>query len=302
MSLLGKRWEPDGRDALSPFGRLALSVVVTGVIGYLLEYIGTEKVHAFANSQPQTIYAATAIWAFALGPLLVLFRKSSILVPMLIVGVLFTILVLFNHYYFVIWAFSGGAFVETGALSSPRIWEFREGAILGLHHPLLIALAAGAIETVVVPVSVLIQKLITLKLRKKPDVSLEETEELFGQSVTPRNALKPKRDFGFYFMRFIFFSYGAYFAYMITGLLVNGKGLPVVTMFFISPPETVNTIMKITLMVSLAAVGAFNAGVRGTTCAFPWPSGLQRRSTPPMLRACLRSECSHSSHLLTTRW
>src|SRR5882724_8080588 len=243
MNLFGRRWEPDGLDALSPTGRLVLSLVVTGAVGYLLEYIGTEQLGAFANSDPRTIYGATAVWAFGLGPLIVALRKASILVPMLIVGVLFMVVVLFNHYYFV-------------------IWEFREGAILGLHHPLLIALAAGAIETVVVPVSVLVQKLVTLKLRKAPTVPLEQVEELFESSVTPRAALKPRRDFGFVFMRIIFFAYGIYFAYMLIGLLVGGKGLPVVGMFFISPPETVNTIMKLTLMITLASVGAFNAGVR----------------------------------------
>jgi choline dehydrogenase-like flavoprotein len=261
MNLFGRRWEPDGLDALSPTGRLILSMVVTGAVGYLLEYIGTEQLGAFANSDPRTIYGATAVWAFGLGPLIVALRKASILVPMLIVGVLFMIVVLFNHYYFVTWQFSGGSFHEVG-LWSPRIWEFREGAILGLHHPLLIALAAGAIETVVVPVSVLVQKLVTLKLRKPPAVPLEQVEELFESSVTPRTALKPRRDFGFVFMRIIFFAYGIYFAYMLIGLLVGGKGLPVVGMFFISPPETVNTIMKLTLMITLASVGAFNAGVR----------------------------------------
>src|SRR5215471_11990879 len=261
MRLLGRRWEDDGRDALSPFWRLALSIVVSGAVGYLLEYIGTEKLNAFANSDPSTIYAATAVWAFALGPLLVVLRKASILIPMFIVGLLFGVLVLFNHYHFIMWQFSAGSFHEIG-LWAPRIWEFREGAILGLHHPLLIALAAGAIETVVVPVSVILQKLLTLKLRKKPAVPLEEVQNLFESSVTPRDTLRPKRDFGFVFMRIIFFSYGIYFAYMIVGLLVNGKDLPVVGMFFISPPETVNTIMKITLMISLAGVGAFNEGVR----------------------------------------
>jgi len=205
MNLFGRRWEPDGLDALSPTGRLGLSMVVTGAVGYLLEYIGTEQVGAFANSDSRTIYAATAVWAFGLGPLIVALRKASILVPMLIVGVLFMIVVLFNHYYFVTWQFSGGSFHEVG-LWSPRIWEFREGAILGLHHPLLIALAAGAIETVVVPVSVLVQKLVTLKLRKAPAVTIEQGEELFEPSVRPGAALRPRRGFGFVVLRIIFFA------------------------------------------------------------------------------------------------
>ncbi len=262
MSLFGKRWEPDGRDALSPKMRMLLSIVVSGVLGYLLEYIGIEVFHAFTNANPNTIYGATAIWALALGPLLVLLRKAALWVPMAIVGVLFAFAALFNHYHFIIWEFANGAFVDTGKLWAPRIWEFRDGQLFGLRHPFLIALVAGIIETVVVPASVWTQKLLTLGLRKKAGAPLEEIAPLFASSVGPLSELKPKRDFGFYFLRFIFLAYGVYFSYQILALLISAKGLPAVNMFFINPPETLNTFMKIVLMLSLATVGAFNAGVR----------------------------------------
>lgn len=264
----GKRWEPDGRDELSPVKRMLLSIVVSGVVGFALEYVGLEVLHAFTNASPITLYAATAIWAFGLGPLLVVLRKASIVVPMLIVGVVFAILVLFNEFHFIVWNFAGGSFADTGNLWAPRIWEFREGAIFGLDNPLLIALAAGAIETVVVPVSIVLQKLLTLGLRKKEAVPLKEVEAFFQGSVLPRGEFKLKRDFGFFLMRFIFFAYGAYFVYMIVGLLVGGRNLPIVSMMFINPPETVNTVMKLTLMISLSALGAYNAAIRPYAAIF----------------------------------
>ena len=262
MSLFAKHWEPDGRDGLSPSGRLILSIVVTGVVGFLLEFIGIEVLGVFDNSAPGTIYIVTGIWAFGLGPVIHVLRRSSIIIPMAIVGALFAVLVLFNHYSFINWSFvPGQGFVEAG-LASPRIWEFRDGQLLGISHPLLIAIVAGLIETIVVPVSIFLQRLITLGKVPKQDVTIKDEEETFKSSVGGPDELKVKHDFGFHFMRFIFFAYGIYFVYMIIGLLVNGRNLPVVDMFFINTPETVNSVMKLVLMISMANVAAFNRNVR----------------------------------------
>lgn len=262
MSLFAKHWEPDGRDSLSPSGRLLLSIIVTGIVGFLLEYIGIEVLNVFDNSDPATLYIVTGIWAFGLGPVIHALRRSSMIVPMAIVGGLFAVLVLFNHYSFIEWAFvPGEGFREVG-LTSPRIWEFRDGQLLGLRHPLLIALVAGIIETIVVPVSIFLQRLVTIGRVPKPAVPLKEIEETFKGSVGSADELKVKRDFGFHFMRFIFFAYGIYFVYMIIGLLANGRNLPVVDMFFINTPETVNSVMKLVLMISMANLAAFNRDVR----------------------------------------
>lgn len=262
MSLFAKHWEPDGRDSLSPAGRLLLSIVVTGIVGFLLEFIGIEVLNVFDNSAPATLYIVTGIWAFGLGPVIYLLRRSSMLIPMAIVGGLFAVLVLFNHYSVIEWAFvSGEGFKEIG-LRAPRIWEFRNGQLLGIQHPLLIALVAGLIETIVVPVSIFLQRLVTAGRVPTPEVSLKEVEETFKSSVGSPDELKVKHDFGFHFMRFIFFAYGIYFVYMVIGLLVNGRTLPVVDMFFINSPETVNSVMKLTLMICMANLAAFNRDVR----------------------------------------
>lgn len=262
MSLFATHWQPDGRDSLSPTGGLILSIVVTGVVGFLLEYIGIEILNVFDNSAPGTIYIVTGIWAFGLGPVIHFLRRSSMLIPMAIVGGLFAVLVLFNHYSFLNWAFvPGQGFVEDG-LSSPRIWEFRDGKLLGISHPLLIALVAGLIETIVVPVSIVLQRLVTIGRAPKPTITDKDEEAMFGSSVGSRDEVKVKHDFGFHFMRFIFFAYGIYFVYMTIGLLVNGRNLPVVDMFFINSPETINSVMKLTLMISMANVAAFNRNVR----------------------------------------
>src|SRR5215510_4425765 len=191
MGLIARHWEPDGLDALSPGARLALSVVVTGVAGFLLEYIGINVAHAFTNPKSYTIYVVTGIWAFGLGPLLVALRKASMIVPMLIVGIVFGILVLFNQYHYIDWVFASGTFQDSGRLTHARIWEFREGAIFGLKNPILIAIVAGAIETVVVPVSVIAQKLLTARLKKPAAVTIEAERDLFSGSVAATQIMKP---------------------------------------------------------------------------------------------------------------
>src|SRR5262249_30321594 len=71
-----------------------------------------------------------------------------------------------------------------------------------------------------------------------------------------------KRDFGFWVMRGMFVLSAIYFSYQILGLMIRGKGLPVVDMLFFNPPETVNTLMKISFLFLLANIGAFNATIR----------------------------------------
>ena len=88
MGLFSKRWEPDGRDALSPGARIALSIVVTAVAAFILEYAGTKAWRAYEYTSPATFYIVVGIFALTLGPALAMMRKWSILVPMAMVGVL----------------------------------------------------------------------------------------------------------------------------------------------------------------------------------------------------------------------
>src|SRR5262249_25482693 len=137
-----------------------------------------------------------------------------------------------------------------------------EGAIFGLKNPILIAIVAGAIETVVVPVSVIAQKLLTARLKKPAAVTIEAQRDLFSGSVASTQIIKPKRGFCFWVIAGMFLLSAIYFSYQILGLMIRGKGLPVVDMLFFNPPETVNTLMKISFLFLLANIGAFNATIR----------------------------------------
>jgi len=108
-------------------------------MGLALEYLGNGILHLHSYTQPSTFYIAIAVYAMGLGPLLYLLRKSWVIVPMVLVALIVTFLELANHYRFIDWQFVSGAFISRG-LGSPRIWEFRDGALWGMRQPFLIAL------------------------------------------------------------------------------------------------------------------------------------------------------------------
>ena len=81
---------------LSPAIDLGISICLTGLFGLAFEYLGARVLHLYSYATPGTFYVA--IYAFGLGPMLYLLRRSPIIVPMLLVaGVLF-FLELANHY------------------------------------------------------------------------------------------------------------------------------------------------------------------------------------------------------------
>jgi choline dehydrogenase-like flavoprotein len=261
MRILNERWEPDGLDALPRGSRYLAALAVTGVWAFVLEYLGTQVLRAFYYTHPLSFYAVIALFAFLLGPLLVVLRKASVLVPMAVVGGLMFVLELWNHYHVVLWDLAQGAYVRAGE-SGPRPWEWRNGTLFGLRHPLLIATAAGLIETLIVPVSLWTLKLVVQHKAPKGLPKLEEKKKFFAGAFVAMNRLKPKRDFGFLFLRVVFLAYGIYFCYLVLGLLVNGKDLPLMGMYFLNPAQALNSFAKLLLVLLLANVGAFNPGIR----------------------------------------
>jgi len=261
MLVLNKRWEPDGLDALPGWLRYLVAILVTAAWALVLEYLGTQVFRAFYYTNPISFYVVIALFAFLLGPLLVVLRKASVLVPMALLGGLMFVLELYNHYHVVLWELAQGTYVRVGE-SGPRPWEWSGGALFGVRHPLLIAALAGLIETLIVPVSMWTIKLVTQHKAPKGLPTLEEKKRFFESAFVPLNRLKPKRDFGFLFLRIVFLAYGIYFCYLVLGLLVNGKDLPLMSMYFINPAQALNSFAKLLLVLLLANVGAFNRGVR----------------------------------------
>jgi choline dehydrogenase-like flavoprotein len=242
---------------------MALSIAVTAVMGFLLEYLGTRVWGAYHYASPATFWIVVAIFALGLGPLLVVMRKWSIAVPMLIVGGLMFILEIFNHYSTLRFSYDSipAAFtmIQTGGA---RVWDWNGGALFGITSPLLIALVAGVIETLIVPASVGLQKLLVAGLRPKDAVTNDELRDFFHGSVGDPEEEKPGRDFGFIFLRVAGIAFTVYLGYVILGVLAGAADLPLVGTFFLNPAATINTFGKLSILAAVATIGAFNVRVR----------------------------------------
>lgn len=91
--------------------------------------------------------------------------------------------------------------------------------------------------------------------------SLEDVESLFRGSFAPRQALKP----GFDLQRLLLLVLAATLGIYLVGLVVVlaiAEHTPFLEMYFLNPLATLETIGKLTLLISLALIGAYNAGVR----------------------------------------
>ena len=92
--------------------------------------------------------------------------------------------------------------------------------------------------------------------------SLHDVEALFQGSFTSRQSLKPGRDVQRLLLLLLAAVLGLYLLALVTALLANASGTGFLQMFFLNPLATLETIGKLTLLISLSLVGAYNAGVR----------------------------------------
>jgi len=89
-----------------------------------------------------------------------------------------------------------------------------------------------------------------------------ELENLFQSSVGPASDFKPRRDLGFYVLELFFLFNVGFLTFMLAGLVVGARHTEPISRLFLNPAQTITTFSKMTLMLSLALIGAYNANVR----------------------------------------
>lgn len=260
--LFAKRYQPESRDALTTKQRLLLSCGITGLIGAALEYLGPNVFEAYEFPNQRNIYIALLVWIFAVGPMLVGLRKAAIWLPMAVVFFTFIAIDLLNHFLPIAWELQDGLWVPGEELSFTRFYEWVGGNFWGIEHPLLIALLSSVIQSLFVPLSVFLQRLAVVWIKPPEQVAVKDVEKAFRGSFVPRSDFKPKRRFDYWIFLLIAGAYMFFFAYLLLVLATGARTLPIAQMFFLNPPETINSFMKLILMFSLALVGAYNVGVR----------------------------------------
>jgi hypothetical protein len=102
----------------------------------------------------------------------------------------------------------------------------------------------------------------------KNEPSFQQQQGLFRDEWTNEDVPKPARDWQFWLLRLLGFAYFAYMMLLVLGFLgiAAWRTVPgvadMLTMAFENPALLVNTFCKISLMVLLAFLGAFNKNVR----------------------------------------
>src|SRR5215467_11454757 len=89
-----------------------------------------------------------------------------------------------------------------------------------------------------------------------------ELEKLFQGSVGPASDFKPRRDLGFYVLDLFFLFNLGFLTFMLAGLVVGARHTEPISRLFLNPAKTITTFSKMTLMLSLALIGAYNAHIR----------------------------------------
>ena len=91
---------------------------------------------------------------------------------------------------------------------------------------------------------------------------LRGVEELFQSSVLPLEALKPGRNAAFVILRALSILFGLYLVAILVGLFVHARDVSVLSIYFLNPLATIESFGKLTLLIALALIAAYNEGVR----------------------------------------
>jgi choline dehydrogenase-like flavoprotein len=248
--------EPDPLDRLSFWPRQIVASLVTFAVCAAYFYVVFD-VLAVAGVNPGWLkWVEVAGAALVFSPIVVALRKASSFVPM---SLLYGVMVPLD-----IWV---EAHLRKGPKTGP--WWYEQDGLLGpLHDSLLQIAVAWAIDVLVMgPICLWLARLVvgafTQDDHQEPTV--QQQEKLFEAEPLSRLP-KSHRNFSHYVLRIVGLSYLGYLLLFAVGLL--GKEpwpthvRDLLGMSYANPALAINTIVKITIMVNLAFIGAYNASLR----------------------------------------
>jgi GMC oxidoreductase len=249
---------PDPLDRAPAPMRLALAMAVSGVIAMLFFYLSSAAFRAYTFREPWMYWVGVAISALVLGSLLVALRKSSSLLFYLMIIAVSVPLDIFLQAQLrdagreAWWTYLPGTFLSQIPVPLKFLvaWSFN-GIIQGPLALWLARLLAG----VIYPAS-----------KSKPEPTVEQQDALFPKEWTSEDVAKPERDLVFWALRLLGLGYLAYLVFCLIGLLGASpwpeQAQMLIVMTYENPALAINTFSKISLMVMLAFVGAYNRNVR----------------------------------------
>jgi hypothetical protein len=247
----------DPLDNLASRVRLALVILITGVVSAVLVYVISD-VFPLIDFHGWRMKLAEIAGFGLIVPLIVLpiRRSSSLVITLLITLPLYALdLFLQSHYR------------DHGR---PALWDYLPGTfIMAIEPPALRFLVTLSFDGLVIgPLCLWLSRLAALLWRRSP-ADDGSSEPLFPPEWTDEAIPRPPRNAPFWVLRLLGFAYLLYLGVLLLGAFgASPWPLPVrflIEMTYGNPYLAVNTVGKVSLMIVLASVAAFNYRFRWVT-------------------------------------
>ena len=238
---------------------MIVSMIASVILVYAItDYFGLLEFRSFGVKVLEVV-----LFTLVFAPLTVMLRKSSSLVIMLVI---FLPLFIFDIYLQANFRDKG---IET-------LWMYLPGTFIDdvkiLPLRFLMTLSFDAL--IFGPLCLWITRILALifyKNRKVQEIpTSDQFNDLFKEEWSSEKVLKPKRDFGYWVLRILGFSYVAYLGILIIGILGASPWPPeigdLITMTYKNPALAINTYSKIGMMILFTFIGAYNVRVRYYCC------------------------------------
>lgn len=255
--------KPDPLDKAPVVMQYVLMMIVTFIMSVLLVYAITDLFPLLEFKSFGVKVLEVVVFTFVAAPLVVLMRKSSSVVLILMI---FLPLFIFD-------IFLQANFRDKGQVA---LWSYLPGTFISdvkiLPLRFLMTLSFDAL--IFGPVCLWITRVIASVIYKnrKADLpsTIEQHKNLFNDERSKENVDKPKHDAGFWILRLLGFSYLAYLFILLIGILGDSPWPPeigdLISMTYKNLALAVNTYSKIGIMILLTLIGAYNRNVRYYCC------------------------------------
>lgn len=267
--------QPDPLDKAPGLMSYVLLICVNLVLSLVLLYVITGPMHVlYFNGFKLFHLSFSACYTMALevlinclffSPLINLLRKSS--------SLLFYFLILLSYFPFEL-------YIEAHYRhTAPQLalWMYTDASVVAFLKPAAVKfLVTISVDGIVFGIiSLYLARLLAQLIYKKEPYPVSATDQqyqnLFKPEWSAEAVARPKRDPAFYLLRILGFSYLAYLLILLLGLagsLPWPKSIAdLIDMTYANPALAINTYFKITLMVMLTFIAAYNKGLRFYACS-----------------------------------
>ncbi|MEO8664007.1 MAG: hypothetical protein ABI462_00810, partial [Ignavibacteria bacterium] len=254
---------PDPLDKTPAAMQYVLMMIVTCVMSVILVYIITDVFQLLEFKTFGVKVFEVIVFTLIAAPLVVMMRKSSSLVLILII---FIPLFIFDIYLqanvrdngnVALWSYLPGTFIDSVK-------------ILPLRFLMTLSFDALIFGPVCLWITRLIAFLIYRKRKVETPPTVEQYKNLFNPEWTSETISKPDRDAGYWILRLLGFSYLSYLMILVIGMLGAtpwpSQIADLISMTYKNPAMAINTFSKIGMMILLTFIGAYNREVRYYCC------------------------------------